>query len=55
MDDRITPKGLAQELPVTDKTIRAYLRERFGAEHDLGTLWLLKPQQADDVRRRFPG
>lgn len=48
-----TPAVLANELGVSPKTIRQYLRESYGDAHDLDAPWALTDEQAEQVRRRF--
>ena len=47
-----TPNELADELDVSAKTIRAFLREEY-PEHELGTRWELDDDQSAVVRARF--
>lgn len=47
-----TPNELADELDVSAKTIRAFLREEY-PEHELGARWGLDDDQASVVRARF--
>jgi len=50
--DETTPADLARELGMSDRTIRAYLRERY-PDHELNSRWRLTQSEADDVRREF--
>lgn len=47
-----TPNELADDLDVSAKTIRAFLREEYPA-HELGTRWELDDNQEAVVRARF--
>jgi hypothetical protein len=47
-----TPGELQDELDVSAKTIRAFLRERY-LEHQHGARWELDDDQATVVRARF--
>ncbi|WP_285117332.1 hypothetical protein [Leifsonia sp. fls2-241-R2A-40a] len=47
-----TPNELAEELDVSAKTIRRFLREEF-ADHVHGTRWELDDDQATVIRARF--
>ena len=54
--DGVTPSELARELGVQPKTIREYLRSKYGLLASRNeTRWLLDGQQAADVRREFSG
>lgn len=48
----MTPRELRDELNVSAKTIRAFLREEY-PEHQLGARWELDDDQATVVRARF--
>lgn len=48
-----TPAQLADELEVSPKTIRRYLRENHHEVHEPDASWRLSDEQADDVRRHF--
>lgn len=47
-----TPNELADDLDISAKTIRAFLRAGY-PEHELGTRWELDDNQAAVVRARF--
>lgn len=50
----VTPKELARDVGVNPKTIRAYLRSKYGLLGSRNeTRWLLDEAQAADVRREF--
>ncbi|WP_314145955.1 hypothetical protein [uncultured Leifsonia sp.] len=49
-----TPRELEDELQVSAKTIRAFLREEY-PEHDHGARWELDEHQATVARARFSG
>lgn len=50
----VTPNDLARELGVTPRTIRAYLRSKYGRLAGRNeTRWQLDGGQATDVRREF--
>lgn len=53
MADPITPKSLAQELDVSDRVIRVFLRALYGTLPPLVTRWHLTPAQEAEVRARF--
>ncbi|WP_146188143.1 hypothetical protein [Mycetocola zhujimingii] len=55
MIDHVTPAELARELGIAAKTIRAYLRSKYGKLPAFVTRWHLTSAQADDVRNRFRG
>lgn len=49
-----TPKDLAKLLGVSDRTIRAYLRERYRPNgEDRFSCWRLDEEMVADVIRRF--
>jgi hypothetical protein len=47
-----TPRELEDELDVSAKTIRAFLREEY-PDHEHGSRWELDDDQATVVRARF--
>jgi hypothetical protein len=47
-----TPRALEDELDVSAKTIRAFLREEY-PDHEHGARWELEDEQASVVRARF--
>jgi hypothetical protein len=47
-----TPRELEDELDISAKTIRAYLREEY-PNHEHGARWELDDEQATVVRARF--
>jgi hypothetical protein len=47
-----TPRELEDELDVSAKTIRAFLREEY-PDHEHGARWELDDEQASVVRARF--
>jgi len=51
----VTPADLEQELGVPQKSIRTYLRSRYGTLQAEADRWRLVPSQADDVRVHFGG
>ncbi|WP_297361995.1 hypothetical protein [Mycetocola sp.] len=54
IDEVVTPKQLAEELPVAAKTIRGWLRNSgFRPDVEKGARWLLTHEQAKLVRERF--
>ncbi len=53
MNDLITPNDLARELGVSAKTIRDYLRSKYGTLPSFETRWHLTESQASDVRAHF--
>lgn len=48
----VTPKDLAKELGVSDRTLRGWLRAQ-GWQSVPHTRWHLSQEQADQVRARF--
>lgn len=53
VDGGATPAQLADELGITPRTIRHYLREAFADAHDPSAPWALTDDQAAQVRRHF--
>ncbi|HEY4225779.1 MAG TPA: hypothetical protein VGM70_08200 [Pseudolysinimonas sp.] len=52
--DPITVRDLAQELAVSPKTVRAWMRlQHWRSSVELGQPWLLAPEQSDLVRAHF--
>ncbi len=47
-----TPRELEDELDVSARTIRAFLREQY-PDHESGARWVLDDDQATVVRARF--
>jgi hypothetical protein len=55
MEDPITPKSLAQEIGVSDRAVRVFLRGRYGTLPPFVTRWHLTEVQAAEVRAHFGG
>lgn len=53
MNSIVTPADLSRELHRDQKTIRAYLRRKYGKLPPHDSRWNLTAEQADDVRRYF--
>ncbi|QGH70581.1 hypothetical protein [Pseudactinotalea sp. HY158] len=53
MDEETTPAGLARELGVPAKRIRAVLRTAYGKLPPGVTRWKLTPEQVSHIRSRF--
>lgn len=53
MSDQITPAGLSRELGIPQKTIRDYLRAKYGTLPEFVSRWRLTEEQADDVKRNL--
>ncbi|MDN4483199.1 AAA family ATPase [Demequina lignilytica] len=52
----VGPAELAEELGVTDRVVRRFLRRRFPRENaEVGEAWSLDPDRADAVRKHFSG
>ena len=49
----VTPRELGQQIGVDSKTIRRYLRSKFGKLDAFTSRWLLDDEKVDDVRRHF--
>ena len=52
-DNTVTPKELALELGVTDRSIRVYLRSKYGTLPAFETRWHLSSERAAGVREHF--
>jgi uncharacterized protein YjcR len=52
MTEHITPRQLAAELSVSDRTIRQWLRDQ-GWQGVAYSRWQLTPDQAEQVRAHF--
>jgi len=53
MSQALTPAELARELSVPARSIRGYLRSKYGVLEFPETRWHLDASQANDVRAHF--
>jgi len=54
MSDTIRPEALADELGVSGKLVRAYLRKTFTRSPEAkNTAWVVTFEQAENVRKHF--